>query len=52
MVRNVDWQWGDDERGSEAAALRRPCDLLPWADPYIAMLIASLEREQLSAEED
>jgi hypothetical protein len=33
-------------------ARRGAIDLLPWADPYIALLIASLEREQLQAEEE
>ena len=54
MVRNADWNWDGEEENAELAAefgLRRGAmDLLPWADPYIAMLIASLERGQLQAE--
>ena len=54
MVRNADWNW-DDEDGREelvddVVARRGALDLLPWADPYIAMLIASLERGQLQAD--
>jgi hypothetical protein len=54
MVRNADWNWDDADEHDEAEhnmlVRRGAIDLLPWADPYIAMLIASLERGQLQAD--
>ena len=48
MVRNADWfEEKDRDESSSVQQWRR--DLLPWADPYIAALIASLEREDLTA---
>jgi hypothetical protein len=56
MVRNANWNWDDEDEREEIVddmvARRRVIDLLPWADPYIAMLIASLERGQLQADGD
>jgi hypothetical protein len=51
MVRNADWfEEQNSNEPNDLQAWRR--DLLPWADPYIAALIASLEREDLTAEFD
>ncbi len=52
MVRNVNWQWNEDEQYGELPAGRAVADLLPWADPYIASLMASLEREYLNRTPD
>jgi hypothetical protein len=52
MVRNVEWFSENNDRGSERRELNITRDLLPWADPYIAALIASLERECLNNASD
>jgi hypothetical protein len=50
MVRNADWFFQDEDDQQEFAGCRSiPRDLLPWADPYIAALMANLEREYLSS---
>ena len=52
MVCNINWQCFEGETPDHQSFGTRPQvrDLLPWADPYIAMLIASLERENLNEE--
>jgi hypothetical protein len=50
MVRNADWFFEDEDDQQHFAVSRSiPRDLLPWADPYIAALMANLEREYLSS---
>lgn len=50
MVRNVNWQYDDlGDRGDLGAGRLERNDLLPWADPYILALMASLEREFLNS---
>ena len=52
MVRNVEWFNENNDRGSDHREAHVSRDLLPWADPYIAALIASLERECLTNASD
>lgn len=46
MVRNIHWHVAEVTEQTDELGWSRPRvqDLLPWADPYIAMLMASLER--------
>ncbi len=50
MVCNINWQCfeGETPDHENQDARLRSQELLPWADPYIAMLIASLERGNLN----
>lgn len=52
MVRNADWQWNEASNLQPKTDWLRPRvqDLLPWADPYIAALIASLEGHEEQGE--
>ncbi len=50
MVRNANWDFGNDDVQGEMGVCRSERrDLLPWADPYIVALMASLEREFLNS---
>lgn len=50
MVRNANWDFGDEDLQGQASHVRENRrDLLPWADPYIVALMASLEREFLNS---
>ena len=52
MVRNIEWFGENNDRGNDRRESHITRDLLPWADPYIAALIASLERECLNSASD
>ena len=49
MVRNANWNFGDEDGHGESGCRAERRDLLPWADPYIVALMVSLEREFLNS---
>lgn len=53
MVRNIHWQLAEvvEHEGEMGWSRPRVQDLLPWADPYIAMLMASLDQRDDATDE-